>query len=290
VGYEIDATRRLTSREKTMTAYYVRALMPFLTLAALISCSGCRRGDDSSNPPATKDTADVERRLKEAIEEHGKHRVKSIQLKKQPDGSYAGTLKTMSGDSIPLTNVTVQENGISWDETIDQTGKGKNSSKPDAKAAKGALPIPKRPADIHISQRPKVDWAPGKFKVGDFVEYVGPDGKFRWSEEIQEVGDHYYVYLRIIAVDDNLDQLTFKAVFEVPTPPLYGKGTKKVESRKMPAGDKTVQADLIETRDDRNKVITKKWVSPEVPFNGLIEEWTGDDRLLLKLAKFRSGK
>jgi hypothetical protein len=255
-------------------------------IACVVGCGDNAKTDSS----ARSGYPDVERRLKEAIEEQGKHQVKSIQLKKLPDGTYVGTLKTASGDTIPLTNVKVRENGICWDETIDQTGTGANSAKADAKSSKGPLPIPKRPADIHISQQPKADWAPGKFKVGDFVEYVGPDGKFRWSEEIQEVGDHYYGYLRIIAVDENRDQLTFKAVFEVPTPLLYGKGTEKVDSRKMPAGDKTVEADLIEMRDDRKKVINKKWVSSEVPFTGLIEEWTGDDRLLLKLSKFRRGK
>ena len=147
----------------------------------------------------------------------------------------------MSGDTISLTNVTVRENGISWDETIDQTGKGANPTKADVKASTGPLPIAKPPADFRISQRPKVDWAPGKFKVGDFVEYVGPDGKFRWSEEIQEVGDHYYVYLRIIAVEDNREQLRFKAVFEVPTPFGYGSGTRKVESRKMPASGRRIR-------------------------------------------------
>jgi hypothetical protein len=266
-----------------------RCFLGFLAVLCIACVMGC--GDSAKNNPAAGSAyPDVERRLKEAIEEQGKHQVKSIKLDKQPDGSFSGTLKTVNGDTIPLTNVTVRENGISWDETIDQTGKGANSPKSDAKTAKGGpLPIPKPPTGYSISQRPKADWAPGKFKVGDFVEFVGPDGKFLWSEEIQEVGDHYYVYLRTISVDDNREQLTFKAVFEVPPSLPFGTPSQKVESRKMPAGDKIVQADLILMRDEKNKVFNKKWVSPEIPFNGLIEERTGDDRLLQKLAKFRRG-
>jgi hypothetical protein len=260
-----------------------------LALMGIASVVGCA-DKGTTNAPAGSGYPEVERRLKNAIDEQGKHRVKSVQLTKQPDGRYAGTVQTESGDTISVKGVIVRDNGISWDETIDQTGKGTNRPRADAKAAKEPPPPAKPPTNITISSRPKADWAPGKFKVGDYVEYVGPDGQFRWSEEIQEVGDHCYVYLRIIAVDDKREQQTFKAKFERDPSPTYGTTTKKVASQQMMAGDKSVQADLIETYDDRKKVINKKWVSPEVPFNGLVEERAGDDRLLLKLAKVRRGE
>jgi hypothetical protein len=113
-------------------------------IASVVGCGG-------SGYPA------VERRLKNAIEEQGKHRVKSVQLTKQPDGSYAGTIRTESGDTIPVKNVIVRDNGISWDETIDQTGRGANPPRTDAKGPKGPPPA-KAPTSINVSSRPKADW------------------------------------------------------------------------------------------------------------------------------------
>jgi hypothetical protein len=124
-----------------MSCWFLR----FLAVVCIPCVVGC--GDKpKTDPSAGSGYPDVERRLKEAIEEQGKHQVKSIKLKKQPDGSYAGTLNTVSGDTIRLTNVTVRENGISWDETIDQTERGANPPKADVKASTGPLPIAKPPA------------------------------------------------------------------------------------------------------------------------------------------------
>src|SRR5262245_48929932 len=259
-----------------------RSSLCCLALMGIANIVGCSDGGTRSAYP------EVEQRLKNAIEEQGKHQVKSVQLTKQPDGSYAGTAQTEGGDTISVKDVIVRDSGISWDETTDQTGKG--TPRPDAKTPKELPPWVKPPAKISISSRPKADWAPGKFRVGDYVEYAGPDGRFRWSEEIREVGDHFYVYLRIIAVDGEREQQIFKAKFERDPSPAFGTTTKKAASQQMMAGDKNVQAHLVETYDDRKKVFNKKWVSPEVPFNGLVEERAGDDRLLLKLAKYRRGK
>jgi hypothetical protein len=272
-----------------------RLFLCCLALVWLACASGCRDQGTPESPPqddaiGSRGNAEVERRLKSAIEEQGKHQVASVALTKRSDGSYSGTVKTTGGDTILVKNVIVRENGISWDETNDQTGKRATPPRDDGKGPKEPLPPVKPPASINVSQRPKADWAPGKFKVGDYVEYVGPDGQFRRSGEILQVDDHSYVYRRIIAVDDQREQQMFQAKFEVDPSPKYGTTTKKVASRQMKAGDKNVQADLIETSDDRKKVFNKKWVSPEVPFNGLVEERTGDDRLLLKLANFRRGK
>ena len=106
----------------------VPSCLAVVWIAWVVGCADKVKTD----PPAGLGHPDVERRLKDAIEEQGKHRVKSIHLTKQPDGSYAGTFITESGDSIPLTNVFVREHGISWDETIDQTGRGANPPGTDA--------------------------------------------------------------------------------------------------------------------------------------------------------------
>lgn len=267
-----------------------------LALVWLAGAGGCRDKGPPPDPSAPADgagrpgNAEVERRLKSAIEDQGKHQVKSVELTKQSDGTYSGVVKTPGGDTIRVSNVTVRENAISWDETIDQTGTGANHPRAAPDTPKNSPPLARPATDIKISSRSKADWAPGKYKVGDYVEYAGPDGQFSWSEEIQEVGDHFYVYLRTVAVDGRREQYTFRAKFERDPSPAYGATTKRGPSRQMAAGGKNVRAELIETYDDRKQVINKKWVSPEVPFAGLVEERAGDDRLLLKLVKFRRGE
>jgi hypothetical protein len=102
-----------------------------LCCVALVWIAGAGGCGDKGKPdsPAQGDAtgrrgnAEVERRLKSAIEDQGKHQVESVALTKRSDGSYSGTVKTTGGDTILVKNVIVRENGISWDETIDQTGK-----------------------------------------------------------------------------------------------------------------------------------------------------------------------
>src|SRR5262249_47331105 len=176
-------------------------------------------------------------------EDPGKPQVKSVELTKQSDGTYSGVVKTPGGDTIRVSNVTVRENAISWDETIDQTGTGANHPRAAPDTPKNSPPLARPATDIKISSRSKADWAPGKYKVGDYVEYAGPDGQFSWSEEIQEVGDHFYVYLRTVAVDGRREQYTFRAKFERDPSPAYGATTKRGPSRQMAAGGKNVRAE-----------------------------------------------
>jgi hypothetical protein len=106
-----------------------RSFLGCLVVVWIASVVGCaERG--KTDPPAGPHYPDVERRLKEAIEEQGKHQVKSMKLTKQPDGSYAGTMTTVSGGTVALKNVIVREKGISWNETIDQTGRGRTLPRP----------------------------------------------------------------------------------------------------------------------------------------------------------------
>ena len=106
-----------------------RSFLGSLALIWLACAAGCGdkgKPDNSAmgGPSGSRANADVERRLKEAINDQGKHIVKSVELKKHSDGSYSGIIKTENGDSIPVKNVIVEEKKISWEETIDQTGKG----------------------------------------------------------------------------------------------------------------------------------------------------------------------
>jgi hypothetical protein len=88
------------------------------------ACVGGCSDKGTSDGSGGRENAAVERRLKTAIEDQGKHTVKSVSLKKNSDGSYSGVIKTGIGETIPVTNVIVEEKKISWEETIDQTGKG----------------------------------------------------------------------------------------------------------------------------------------------------------------------
>ena len=100
--------------------------MAWMYIACAAGCGDKGKPDNSAKGGAigSRANADVERRLKEAINDQGKHIVKSVELKKHSDGSYSGIIKTENGDTIPVKNVIIEEKKISWEETIDQTGKG----------------------------------------------------------------------------------------------------------------------------------------------------------------------
>jgi hypothetical protein len=103
-----------------------------LALVWISGAGGCGDRAQPTHPAAGETTgrranAEVERRLTEAINEQGKHQVKSVELTRRSDGTYSGTVKTTGGETIVVTNVVVRENGISRDETIDQTGNGPGS-------------------------------------------------------------------------------------------------------------------------------------------------------------------
>ena len=114
-----------------------RLFLCCIALAWITCAAGCGdkgKPDNSAKGEVTgsRAEAEVERRLKEAINDQGKHIVKSVELKKHSDGSYSGIIKTENGDSIPVKNVIVEEKKISWEETIDQTGKGASPPPADA--------------------------------------------------------------------------------------------------------------------------------------------------------------
>jgi hypothetical protein len=103
-----------------------RYLLLVLSLLVVRFAGGCgdSRSSDPSRSGAQAGTAghtEVERRLKDAIEDLGKGEVKSMALSKAADGTYSGTVELVSGRKMAVKNVIVQANKIDWEETIDQT-------------------------------------------------------------------------------------------------------------------------------------------------------------------------
>jgi hypothetical protein len=144
---------------------------------------------------------------------------------------------------------------------------------------------------IKLSTHYRSDWDPKRYKVGDYVEYVDQEGEFLFSEGVLEVGDHYYIGVRKTTPGSLVIELFFRNEFSLPDSPFYPKPTKKkVGTKDIKVGDREVQAELIEEYSGK-KLFSRKWVSDEIPLDGLVENLrASDNRILQKLAAFQRGK
>jgi hypothetical protein len=146
---------------------------------------------------------------------------------------------------------------------------------------------------------PKSDWDKLNYKdarVGDFVEFVDGNGRPVLRVEVTEVGDHFVVKKTTNIVRGRLgDPITTEIVvaklsFTAPEPKYKSTLEEKTSQSSVMVGDTQLPATLTEFYDKSGKLVSKKWVSPEVPLGGTVREEKRDGKLVTTLAKFGRGK
>jgi hypothetical protein len=169
--------------------------------------------------------------------------------------------------------------------------KGEMASLNDMKPAGGSVTV--RTSAI---TRLKSDWNTyyKDAKVGDFVQYQDGNGQPQSRIEVTEVGDHTVVQVNStylagrkidapVRMNFTVGEPTVKAVFPDMT-------TKKTSETTISAGGNQLRATLTESYDKSGKLVYKKWVSPEVPFDGVVREERGDGTVVKTLVQFGRGK
>jgi hypothetical protein len=191
---------------------------------------------------------------------------------------------------------------------VTATTRGRSQIVTQVKLIKGDLTMSNLPGKSAGSTSPstrtasidrlKSDWDTTYYKdakVGDFVEYQDGNGQPLQRLEITEAGDHYVVQSNTVYILNRKDTNAVKMNFTVGEPTakftVPERTTKKTSDSTAKVGSNELKAQLIESYDKSSgKLVNKKWVSPEVPFDGLVREERGDGTVIRTLSSFGRGK
>ncbi len=150
------------------------------------------------------------------------------------------------------------------------------------------------PNEVHV---PKSAWDKqdlSKAKKGDFVEYempAMPGAKSR--QEIVDIGDHTMTYETAMTVGGNkLPASQTKMIYDAADPAPKDEKTKletKEAADKVTVAKGTFDATRYESYKD-GTLLSKAWVSKEIPVTGLVKAQDGAGKDSMVLSDFGRGK